>query len=352
MTGNHPFRQWREFLRLRRKATNLGISDFYKYQLFRDPPAGPDRKEDFAGWRMVNWLDEQLNDPRWHVMARDKLTMYALLSACGLAVPEIRAVYEQRNRLVPGTRTLPKPEELAAFMRDGISYPFFVKPVYGDIGRGAMSVAGYDSSNDTLILGSGDTLKIDDFIAGLGRNRSWMEVKHGYLFQEFVNQHPAISRISRHVSTARVVVLYTDQGPRPFRAVWRVVTGKNMTDNFDSGRSGNLLAEIDLNTGIVERVVQGVGFDLREVVVHPSSGVRLLDFKLPYWDEVIATVCRGARIFPMLQFQHWDIAFGDQQPVVLEVNVLGSLDVHQVASGKGIYDQILRDFVDRCGRIR
>ena len=41
--------------------------------------------------------------------------------------------------------------------------------------------------------------------------------------------------------------------------------------------------------------------------------------------------------------QHWDIAICPEGPIALEVNVEGSVDLHQLASRKGIYDEYLQN---------
>lgn len=344
-SGKSPFQQIRDIARLRRIASRFGVSDYFKFRLYLDDPGGERRDEDFAGWRMMHWLDDRLNDPRWQVLSRDKLVMYALLSSCGLPTPRIYAVYEKHGRLVPDAPTLQTPAALAEHIRTALPFPCFAKPVYGDIGRGASSLREYDGARDELVLGSGERIGVESFVNSLHEESSWMEAERGYIFQEFIEQHPSVSTYCRHVATARIVVLVTDQGAEPFRAIWRVVAGNNMSDNYASGSRGNLLAALNLELGTVERVVRGYGLTLEELESHPDSNDRLIGFQLPFWDEAIELTCRGARIFPMTHFQHWDIAFGTDGPVVVEMNVLGSIDVPQIATGRGLYDEKLRRLV-------
>ncbi len=46
----------------------------------------------------------------------------------------------------------------------------------------------------------------------------------------------------------------------------------------------------------------------------------------------------AATIAPELRFQHWDVALTGDGPVLLELNVQGSLDLVQLAAQKGIYE--------------
>ena len=51
----------------------------------------------------------------------------------------------------------------------------------------------------------------------------------------------------------------------------------------------------------------------------------------------------AASAYPGLRLQNWDIAIGEKGPVILEVNVEGSMDLHQLAGGRGILDGALAE---------
>ncbi|MCR2793240.1 flagellar biosynthesis protein [Microbacterium sp. zg.Y625] len=66
----------------------------------------------------------------------------------------------------------------------------------------------------------------------------------------------------------------------------------------------------------------GAGYDSHNRVyeTHPDSGIRISDFQLPMFDEVIAFVDRVARIVPQVRYVGWDIAVTPQGPVLVEGN--------------------------------
>ena len=66
----------------------------------------------------------------------------------------------------------------------------------------------------------------------------------------------------------------------------------------------------------------GAGYDSRGEVyeTHPDSGIRIADFQLPLFDEVIAFVDRLARVVPQVRYVGWDIAVGPEGPVLVEGN--------------------------------
>jgi hypothetical protein len=88
-------------------------------------------------------------------------------------------------------------------------------------------------------------------------------------------------------------------------------------------------------------VITGTGFGMRLVTEHPDTEQSLVGFKLPDWAELRELCLTAATAYPGLRLQNWDIAIGDNGPVILEVNVEGSMDLHQLAGGRGILDGVL-----------
>ena len=180
------------------------------------------------------------------------------------------------------------------------------------------------------MLGSGERVTITDFVAGLEAG-----AQRGYVIQEKLHPDPAIAdRCGNRLTSARIVVLNEAQGAKILSAVWRVPTGTNMTDNFSAESSGNLCGGIDLASGSVGRVFQGIGWELRPLETHPDTGAKLTGFCLPDWRHAADLSLACAAELPGLGLQHWDIALTDRGPVLLELNVMGGLRTHQiVASG-------------------
>jgi hypothetical protein len=350
-TGKSLLRQIREILGLKLRATHFGISDYFDFRLFSDEFAGRYAKEHVAGWRMLHWLDDQLNPPAWRNLVFDKLCMYALLKAGGLPIPRLHGLYERRGRRFFEARDFATLDALGIWLRGPAPYPLFAKPVFGDVGSGDYALLGYDAGTDELLTTTGQRLPLAGFLAGLDVPRKYVKAGSGYLFQEQLIQHDTLRRLAGSaISSVRIVVLADDTGIRPFRALWKVIAGRNVTDNYLWGEAGNLLAAVKLETGQVERVVRGYGMQQEVLTRHPDTHAELVGIVLPEWERTLDLVTCGARLFPMLPFQHWDIAFTERGPVVLEVNVTGGTYILQYASGQGLYDEQLRAFVSRHAR--
>jgi hypothetical protein len=192
---------------------------------------------------------------------------------------------------------------------------------------------------DQLILANGDQINVETFVHSL------VSSKGGQLFQEYLPSHPLIIDICGHfLSSIRMMVLLSDDGPTLIRAIWKIPTGRNMIDNFSHGKSGNLLGQIDVITGRVERVIGGIGPEQVEVSLHPDTGRLIKGLFLPDWRNMVNLCLSAASALPGLRFQHWDIALSRNGPVILEVNARGDLDLAQLAYRTGLNDARLRTY--------
>jgi len=82
-------------------------------------------------------------------------------------------------------------------------------------------------------------------------------------------------------------------------------------DNFMHGRTRNLAADVDLETGRLGGVYGPLGTDpplIVRVERHPDTGRTLTGLMLPGWAELKACVERAARAFPDLVTAGWDVA--------------------------------------------
>ena len=349
-SGKRKREQILEILELRKRILNLGISDYFNYRLYMDDEYQEHPKHEVAGWRMLHFLDNHLNPLRWRPLASDKVVAHIILKSFELPTPKIYAIYAQNGRKVAGAQTLHSDDAVYKYLREEASYPLFLKPIYGGVGSGAIGIVRFISKEDSVELSNGSTLTMREFFNHISVKRKYVLHDQGYMFQEFLTQHDTISKIcGPHISSLRLVVLMTELGPKVFRGIWRIIAKNNMTDNFDEGDSGNLIAAVNLGDGSIDRVVQGFGLKQKILSSHPDTGESFCNFKLPRWDKVIEICHIAAKCFPMIKFQHWDFAFTPQGPVIMEVNSTGSIDMIQYATGRGLYDETLQAFVGKYG---
>jgi hypothetical protein len=330
-----------EIARLRLGSMRLGAGEYYYYRLFEDSVYTRSAKAEFGGQRFISRLYRELNSIAWDAVLTDKLVFYAVASSLGLPHPSIKAIAGSRRRNHGSVPCFSPVKEVAGFLRNGISYPFFVKPVKSWVGRGAVAVMQYDPVEDVVMQGNGVKRSLDTFVEELSDPEG-----SGLMFLELLCPNPITAELGvMAVSSVRMNVLLYEHGPELAHAVWKIPVGSNMTDNFVGGRTGNIAARIDLETGSVDRVISGVGLNQELLESHPETGMRMLGFALPNWSAAVDLCMSAAAAFPAVQWQNWDIALTSRGPVILELNTAGGIDLLQTACASGILDERLKRFL-------
>lgn len=341
ITGKGYTAQLYEILVLRFSCGKLDPDEYYYYGLHDDGRYSLGDKKQFIGQKAVSRINDLLNHKEWRAVANDKLIFYSIMQGAGLPSPEIYAVYRTTFRFFSAVPPLTDTDSLKAFLRNRIRYPFFAKPVEGAFGAGAVAVKAYDKTTDQITFFNENRMSIEEFVRTIDSSSAT-----GYLLQEYLMPHPDIKKISGEcLSTVRFNIFLTAEGPALFHCFWKIPTGKNMTDNFSSGKTGNLLGCVNLETGLVEEVTGGSGFEIAGYHDHPDTGEPLLGITLPYWEEMKSLCLKAATMLPGLRLQHWDAAMSERGPVLVEVNSFGVFSCHQIAYRKGIYDNLLQHYV-------
>jgi len=218
----------------------------------------------------------------------------------------------------------------------------FIKPIDGLHGTGAFAATRHD---DTWSY-AGKVGSASDLHEYCLRN---IQGKRGWLIQPEIKPHPELAaRMSpRALATVRAITRMTDAGSRMMFAVLRIPAGSNSTDNWAYGLTGNLVAPIDLDTGIV-----GVGRTsssptwpvMYATNTHPDTGQNIDGYRLPYWEEVKELVLKGQESLPKIPTLGWDIAITEAGPLIVETNWAYGVETIQVALQRGIRSDLSPTF--------
>lgn len=314
-----------EMAQLRRPPNRLTADEYALYKL-----AGLswEEKSAFLGANAGPAINSN-NDLRAQYLTLDKLITYGILRFHQFPFPEIKAVGHP-TRGFPGAVSLRSVNEVAAYLETKADFPVFMKPIAGNAGAGSIWVESY--TDGMLNLRNGKTIAIKEYF------ERWLS-REGILLQAAARPHPEIAlRFGPRLATARVVILVSSSGPIIHRAVLRIPVGKNMIDNFQHGASGNLLGDIDIDSGLIANVIGKNGTRLETIPAHPDTGEQIIGTTVPDWQQAKEMCIQAAPLFPGIKYQSWDIAFTEQGPQTMEVNSGGDVDVLQLASGRGIAD--------------
>ncbi|MGQ9426198.1 sugar-transfer associated ATP-grasp domain-containing protein [Gilvimarinus sp. F26214L] len=337
------WQQVREILRLRSSEAKLSAAHYFLMNLGNRKLYGDVDLESFGGTTQTIELHRKLNSPHWDAIVTDKLVMSAVFSACGIPQPALYGVACRYRRTMGNVPVYRHKEELADFLR-GAPYPIFCKPIKGGSAKGCLRVESYDGRSDRLQLATGGELSPEQFIEGLVDPEGW-----GFLFQEALQPHPdTLDICGGAVSGCRAIMLAADEGPRLFRLVWKLPAKGNFVDNFVYGKTGNWIADVDTETGKVRRVVSGA-YTRLQINPRLPGGRDLVGEQIPDWEKLKSVLENAAQAFPGFRFQHWDVGLSSRGPVFYELNTAGSLNIVELAKGRGVLDENFRAFLARYG---
>lgn len=330
--------QFAEILRLGLGDGHLTAKDYFYYRLYDDELHSPKEKRRFLSERITRRVAEACCDIHCWGVSEDKILAYTLLAAADTPIPETQAVFSRGGRQFGKVPKLVGTNELADFLAGEARFPLFCKPITGIGSFGACLLKAREG--DRIEAAGSQPLTIPGLAQRFGEGS-------GYLLQSVLQHHPALRPICEAVATVRVIILVEQGRPEILHTVWKIPAAGNVADNF--WRRGNLLADLDPETGTVRRVIRGIGPALEEVDAHPDTGKRLMGLVLPHWKAITDLALACAPIFAMLRYQSWDIAICPEGPVIVEVNTGSAFTLPQLATGRGMLSDRFAAFLTACG---
>lgn len=247
-------------------------------------------------------------------LADDKLLTKKALMSAGVSMPATYKVYGNFY-------------ELAGLEDDLIERPeFVIKPAQGKGGGGIIAIAGYGDGSWQSISGkkhSPSALKkhIADIIFGVYS----FDLYDRAIIEERVLQHPELERLSPFGLADIRLILFSG---KPVLAMARIPTRKSEgRANLHQGAVG-----IGLDSG--SGAATNAAFKGQRIDAHPDTGMPLIDYRVPFWNEVLEMGQRTANALP-LKYLGVDIAISEHGPTLLEVNVRPGLEI-QIANMTGM----------------
>ena len=264
-------------------------------------------------------LQNRLNPPALHRRTEDKICFHAFCRQAGLPVPEIFALFDRNGAEdSPEFRVIRGLSGVEQFLRDSPAETFIVKPVDGVNGEGVMRL---DRKGVQWRDSHGSACSASGLISSINRT-SYVR----WIFQRVVQGHSAVRELSgaTGLQTVRVVTAVDDCGVvRILAARLRLIYGDIAHDNFECGKTGNVIAILDPENG---RILSAVGvardrYEMQQVTRHPSTHRALIGFEVPNWDAVRELAIAAAHQFRPLCTVGWDVAVTPDEPCLIEGNV-------------------------------
>lgn len=144
-----------------------------------------------------------------------------------------------------------------------------------------------------------------------------MEKEKLDLLEEYVIQHDEMMRIApRGLNTVRILSqIYNGEV-----IIINVSLRLSVYGYVDNLMSGNIIMPVDIETGIV--IDTAVYYDItkEEVKVHPLTGVGIVGFKIPRYQECIELIKKAALLTPETRSVGWDVGITNNGVILIEGN--------------------------------
>ncbi len=137
------------------------------------------------------------------------------------------------------------------------------------------------------------------------------------LAEEFVVQHPSLMELSPSgLNTIRIITQIHNGNVEFLGARLRI----SVNSQVDNMAAGNLAAPVDVQKGVVTG--PGVYSDItkQDEIIHPSTGIKIKDFKIPFWENVTELARNAALLLPQNRSVGWDIGITNDGPELIEGN--------------------------------
>ncbi len=234
-----------------------------------------------------------------------------------LRTPKVCGYIETSGKLVKLDHGEKHEVDSASFI-ETLPEEFVTKPQFGMGGHSVFMFKKEGSNIRNTTLGS---LSLDEFIEHLKVTYS----KVSGIFQKRENNHSVLGDLldTQTLGTVRIVTLISKDGSPKIISAFLKFPGKDMeVDNFGIGASGQLIAEVDFDTGILDTGVgtHSSGFGMIFEESHPLTKNRIKGAALPLWPETMKLAMNASRAFPSLRAIGWDISITPEGPIIIEGN--------------------------------
>jgi hypothetical protein len=270
--------------------------------------------------REMTKLQESLNPPQYAPFLKNKSMFYKYCQSIGITVPECFAIYYKDGRgWTCDKRKLESHGEWTEFLASIPAEAIVIKPSPGCGGKGLMACLRKDGMFRDLRGTTFPAAKVYEYIINC-------DTEDCVIVQEYLHNHPDIVAISNvdGRQCARLATFVDSKGCcQVMGAYFKIIVGGKDFDNFNYGKSGNIVADIDIDTGILRAAVS-VETRIRKVYAvdkHPETHKQVIGGRLPHWQATCELARRAALAFLPVKTICWDMIIGPDGPCIVEGNI-------------------------------
>jgi hypothetical protein len=301
----------------------------------------------YLGYHWFRYKVRTVLNSKWaRSVTEDKWIFYRLADSFGLPTPETYGLYDPAfGTTWDLARPLRTPADLVDELYRRRPAGVVVKPNGGSQGQHllALGTIDYDGGRATTL--GGEETTIEEAVHGIDVAGD-LGGYPGSVVQELVGNHPQIADLAPYATnTLRVQTLLSRSGEvHVLGAVLRLSRRGRSVDNYSQG---GVAVRVDAGTGVTGRGITKK--DPRFLTEHPDSGVPLEGRQVPFWDDVLDLVRRGAGCLTGVHGIGWDIAVTPTGPLVVEANNNWDLQLLQAHSDGYLADPEFRSWMAELG---
>lgn len=269
--------------------------------------------------RMLN-IQQKINPISLEMLTEDKAIFYNICQKADIPVPEtLGIVFKNLPGFSINNNKSFDRKNWKQFCFKSLPNEFLIKPARGCYGR-RIKIFKRNGMNF-----------IDEMNVELEPN--WIydymvndKTYDCFIIQERLENHNRLSELSNTeaLQTIRVIThIDRDGNCNVIYAYLKPIVGKNIVDNQNYGRTGNLLSKIDIIDGKIQSSVYMASNPCRihSITKHPETGIEFFGFKIPEWEYVLKYAIRAAEQFAPIRTIGWDVAITPDGPIIIEGNI-------------------------------
>jgi hypothetical protein len=321
--------------------TGVAPANYYRYALWRTHFSHGSVEDYLGDFYSYNW-QKRLSSQTYQVLMDDKLLFSLCAEKANFPTPTVLCIF---SSTVPDIHPVifRAWDDFREWLISGQT-DLFIKPLHGLCGQGVLSLGErLDADTPTWRrLPSRDQITLPEiehhFLHGHYRH---------YIIQARLEPSTQLAVYSKNVlQTLRILTIRDGKKVHVVAATLKIAGGKSPVDNLLIGR--NLIAPIDLDTGVLGRAVYLENDQPIRVERHPVTNQRIEGVPLQHWQESLETVHRAASLFPCFKSIGWDVALTDRGPVIVEPNYHADMVLIQLAHDRGLlsWDEFRKFFFE------
>lgn len=297
-----------------------------------DPINGVSRIRQYVSKEMADRFYRKYNPKAAISNTEDKFIFYTLCQQHQLPIPTTYGIFKQGVIKKLDGEIYRSDDGFEHFIQTLPCGEYLIKPNNGMLGLGLYSLE-IENQGNLKLQGTQMTVEalyqklceIEDTLPAAKKGDAVDMDFEGLLFQQRMMNHPEITKLTgfKMLQTVRICTHVTDSNQvETLFAFMKLAGQEGLADAFNLGKTGNMLAKIDLATGQFRAIyaMDPQQSYLVEVTQHAATKADLLSFTVPHWQACLSLARALSLSFLPLRAIGWDIAITDQGPVALEGN--------------------------------